>query len=163
MTDVTDETAKTAPTAEVPSTEAQAPKVKNKHVRTLVFAGLLIGVVALFQILTVLADPPPDLPRDVPHTLMINNQGELIGIGDPAAWPTTDAEGKEYPMDKKAIARRVNFSCTHCHGAPAGLRDEEFGAQKNCAVPTKCLPTHETHPQKTTCIKCHRMPGRGKL
>ena len=149
----------TEPTS--PTTDNPAPAAKdNRHIKTAIFVGILVGVVGVFQALNVYADPPPDMPGDLPHTLMLNNQNALIGVGDPAAWPTHDANGKEYPLDKKSIERRVNLSCTTCHGAPAGLRDEEFSNKTVCAVPNKCLPTHETHPQKSTCIKCHRMPPR---
>lgn len=137
-----------------------APK-DNRHLKTVIFVVALVGVVGVFQALNAFADPPPDMPADTPHTLILNTENLLVGVGDPATWPTTDANGKPYPLEKKAIERRVNLSCTACHGAPPGLRDEEFASKVTCAVPNKCVATHEKHPQKSTCIKCHRMPPGG--
>lgn len=155
---MSDASTDTSPTTETPPPPAPNDK---RHVKTAIFVAILVGVVAVFQALNVYADPPPDLPANDVHKLMFNTQNALIGLGDPSAWPTHDANGKAYPLDKKSIERRVNLTCASCHGAPAGLRDEDFSAKNICAVPDKCLLNHETHPQKSTCIKCHRMPPKG--
>lgn len=127
------------PTSETPAPaagEAGAPK-RNKTVSTAIFAAAMIIVVGVFIALDRFADPPPNMPGDLLHTLNVNTSGELIGVAEQASWPTTDAEGKELPTGKKAMERRVNLYCASCHGAPPDIKDEEFLQRAACAVPTK--------------------------
>ncbi len=144
----------TSPTTDTP---APAPK-DNRHVKTIVFVVILVGVVGVFQALNVYADPPPDMPGDLPHTLMLNNQNALIGVGDPAAWPTHDAEGKEYPLDKKSIERRVNLSCTACAMRTSAPRRPARSSTSACR-PTRRTPRSRPVSSATGCPRRRRAPS----
>ncbi len=127
-------------------------------VKTLLFVAVMAVVLGLFFYLSSL-DRPPHMPAGITHTLRINTQSKLIGLGpekvDPRTGrPTNVDESVQY--DEKMVENRVNATCTQCHGVPA-----QDNADHPCQQRTgKCVPEH--HPPKLTCIKCHRQKNPGK-
>lgn len=142
--------------------EGEAAKPgRNKGLATIVFVGVVGGVIGLFMYLSSLGGAPPMKPLPQ-HKLRFDTAGNLVGLmSDPEA-----AQGPQPPVpglkhDLKAVERAVNGTCMQCHGAFPGFTgkdgtqppfDPKTHACASGAAP--CLPLH--HPPKTECIKCHR-------
>jgi hypothetical protein len=116
---------------------------KKKLIRTVIFLAVLGGILGFFAFLSS-TSKPPDLPIATPqHKLRFNLKNELIGVeSDPPVDPAQATAAHGFVVEKKAVEKRIHEGCTKCHSAGG-----EAG------------PLKPTHPVKTECIKCHRMPA----
>jgi hypothetical protein len=155
MTDSNKEHVKEDPQENATASSSADSGPSQKGAKNAMFLAVIGGILGLFFFLSSF-DGPPHLPTDANHRLKFNLDGDLLGLEIMNEENGTDENGEPLKKDKKSIERRTNLQCATCHGT-SGI-DTDLTNHPCHQLSKRCLP--DTHPPKSTCIKCHRS-GKG--